>query len=251
MIDTHCHIDDYEDINEVINKMQGHKIIVSGTNDISNLKIIELCNKYDNVYGTLGIHPEEIDKITNESFKIIENNINNKKIVGIGEIGLDYYWNKENKEQQKQLFIKQLQIAKKYNKCVVVHTRDAINDSYEILKEYGKDLKIDIHCFSGSIEMAKKFIELGAVLGIGGVVTFKNAKKNQKIVEEIDLKHFVLETDSPYLTPEPYRGKRNEPYNVYYVAQKIASIKGINIDEVLTTTTETAIRQFDLNDIMC
>lgn len=251
MIDTHCHLEDYEDVETVINKMGNNKIIVSGTNDESNLKVIELCNKYKNVFGTLGIHPEEIEKITDNSFSIIENNIEHKKIVGIGEIGLDYYWNKENKEKQKELFIKQLEIAKKYDKAVIVHTRDAINDSYEILKEYGKGLRIDIHCFAGSVEMANKFIGLGAVLGIGGVLTFKNAKKIQEVVEKIDLKHFVLETDSPYLTPEPFRGKRNEPYNIYFVAKKIAEIKGISIEEVFTTTTSTAIRQFDLKDIMC
>ena len=209
MIDTHCHLEDFENVDEVIKKMDNHIIIVSGTNDETNLNVIKLCNKYENVYGTIGIHPEDIDRLSENSFKILEDNITNKKIVGIGEIGLDYYWNKENKEEQKELLIKQLDLAQKYNKCVLIHSRDAINDTYEILKNY--KIKMDIHCFSGSLEMANKFIELGAVLGIGGVVTFKNSKKLQEVVTNVDLKHLVLETDSPYLAPEPLRGTKNEP----------------------------------------
>lgn len=245
MIDTHCHLEDFENVDEVIKKMDNHIIIVSGTNDETNLNVIKLCNKYENVYGTIGIHPEDIDKVSENSFKILEDNITNKKIVGIGEIGLDYYWNKENKEEQKELLIKQLDLAQKYNKCVLIHSRDAINDTYEILKNY--KIKMDIHCFSGSLEMANKFIELGAVLGIGGVVTFKNSKKLQEVVTNVDLKHLVLETDSPYLAPEPLRGTKNEPYNVYYVAKKIAELKGITIDEVLSQTTINACHQFDIN----
>ena len=244
MIDTHCHLEDFENVDEVIKKMDNHIIIVSGTNDETNLNVIKLCNKYENVYGTIGIHPEDIDKLSENSFKILEDNITNKKIVGIGEIGLDYYWNKENREEQKELLTKQLDLAQKYNKCVLIHSRDAINDTYEILKNY--KIKMDIHCFSGSLEMANKFIELGAVLGIGGVVTFKNSKKLQEVVTNVDLKHLVLETDSPYLAPEPLRGTKNEPYNVYYVAKKIAELKGITIDEVLSQTTINACHQFDI-----
>ena len=155
--------------------------------------------------------------------------------------------NKEvnNMEEQKELLTKQLDLAQKYNKCVLIHSRDAINDTYEILKNY--KIKMDIHCFSGSLEMANKFIELGAILGIGGVVTFKNSKKLQEVVTNVDLKHLVLETDSRYLAPEPLRGTKNEPYNVYYVAKKIAELKGITIDEVLSQTTINACQQFDIN----
>lgn len=250
MIDTHCHLDCCSNIDEVINKMKDNIMIVSGTNDESNLKVLEYCSKYTNVFGTLGIHPEEIDNITNDSFNIIESNINNPKIVGIGEIGLDYHWKDDNKEEQKNLFIKQIQLAKKYNKAIVVHSRDAINDTYEILKEYAKGVKIDIHCYSGSLEMADRFIKLGAKLGIGGVVTFKNGKRLQEIVEKIDLKHFLLETDSPFMSPEPYRGQENEPYNVYYVAKKIAEVKQISIDEVISQTTNNACTQFDLPNLL-
>jgi len=248
MIDTHCHIfkEYYEDILEVINNMGNNIIIVSGTNDSDNLEVIELCSKFPNVYGTLGIHPTEISKITDKSFDIIESNISNPKIVGIGEIGLDYYWEDNNKELQKEIFIKQINLARKYNKPIVVHTRDSINDTYEILKEYAKDIKVDIHCFSSSLEMANKFIKLGCKLGIGGVLTFKNNVKLKEVIKQIDLENIMLETDSPFLTPEPLRGKKNEPYNVYYIAKCIAEIKGINIKQVLEATSKTAISQFDL-----
>ena len=222
-------------------------MIVSGASIASNKEVIELCNKYHNIYGTIGIHPEEISADIDKDLSFIEKNINNPKIVGIGEIGLDYHYNDVPKELQKKYFIKQLEIAVKYNKSVVIHTRDAIQETYEILKNY-PNLKIDIHCYSGSLEMANEFIKLGCKLGIGGVLTFKNSDKLKNIVKSLPLKNFVLETDSPYLTPEPFRGNRNEPYNIYYVAQKIAELKDISLEEVLNVTTFNAIEQFDLKD---
>lgn len=239
MVDTHCHITSeyYDNIYEVINKMKDNIIIVSGTNKEDIKEVINLCN-YKNVYGTIGIYPtEELD------LKIIEDNINNKKIVGIGEIGLDYHL-EHNKEEQINKFIKQLDLARKYNKTVVIHTREAMQDTYDILKNY-KDLKKVIHCYSGSLEMAKEFIKIGCRLGIGGVLTFKNSKLKD-VIKEIDLKYLLLETDSPFLTPEPYRGTKNEPYNIIYVAKKIAEIKNISLEEVLEVTTLNAKDQFDL-----
>ena len=163
MIDTHAHLfnEDYDDISLLLEHMKDNIIIVSGTNDETNKEVLELVSKYDNVYGTLGIHPSEIDKITDDSFNIIEANITNKKVIGIGEVGLDYYWVKDNKEEQRKLFIKQIELAKKYNKTVVVHTRDSIEDAYNVIKDYS-DVKFVIHCFSSSIEMANKFIKLVA-----------------------------------------------------------------------------------------
>lgn len=245
-IDTHCHLDSYDDLEKIIKKMEKNIIIASGVNTITNKHVIELCNKYNNVYGTIGYHPEEIVDWDKDSLKFLENNLSNPKIVGIGEIGLDYYWNKENKEKQKEIFLKQLELAEKYNKTVVIHSRDSIEDTYNILKNK-KNIKMNIHCFSSSYEMAEKFIKLGAKIGVGGVITFKNGIKLKEVVEKIDLEHILLETDSPYLTPEPFRGKENEPYNAYYVAKKIAEIKNISIDEVFKLTTDNAIKQFDLN----
>lgn len=246
LIDTHCHLEkkEYDDLDSIIKNMDGY-MIASGYNDETNLEVIELINKYDNVYGVIGIHPEEVDNITRDSFKIIEDNINNPKIVGIGEIGLDYYYVKDNKDKQIDLFKKQIELAEKYNKPIVVHSRDAANDTYNILKNI--KVKCDIHCFSYSYEMAKEFVKLGFRLGIGGVLTFKNSKNLKEIVDKLDIDSFLLETDSPYLSPEPFRGKKNNPSNVLYVAKKIAEIKGMNVNEVINILNRNAVEQFDLD----
>lgn len=245
LIDTHCHLssDDYDSLDEVIRSMDGI-MIASGCDDKTNKEVLELVEKYENVYGTLGIHPSEIDSITSDSFKIIEQNLLNPKIVGIGEIGLDYYWTKENIEKQKEVLQIQLELANKYNKPVVIHSREAIQDTYDILKNY--NLKGTIHCFSSSLEMALEFIKLGYKIGVGGTLTFKNSKKLQEIVEKIDIKNILIETDSPYLSPEPFRGKKNNPSNVYYVAKKISELKNIDIKDVINITMANAIEIFDL-----
>ena len=251
MIDTHAHLykEYYDDIEKVIIKMDNNIIIVSGTNDENNREVLELCKKYKNVYGTIGLHPQELDLITEDSFKFIEDHINDEKIVAVGEIGLDYHYDID-KEKQKEVFIKQLELAKKYNKPVVIHSRDSIKDTYDIIKNY-KELNKDIHCYSGSLESAKEFIKINCRLGIGGVLTFKNANKLQEVVKNIDIKYLLLETDSPYLSPEPFRGTVNEPCNILIVAKKIAEIKEMKLDEVLSITTSNAISQFDLNKHLC
>ena len=246
LIDTHCHLsyNDYDNLDDVIKNMNGI-MIASGCDDKSNLEVLELVKKYDNVYGTLGIHPEELDKITQDSFKIIEENLDNKKIIGIGEIGLDYYWTKDTINRQKEIFEYQVKLAQKYNKPVVIHSREAIQDTYDILKKYS--VKGTIHCFSSSLEMAKEFIKLGYKIGVGGTLTFKNSKKIQDIVKNIDISNILLETDSPYLSPEPFRGKKNKPSNVYFVALKISELTGIDVDKVIEITGENAIKLFDLS----
>lgn len=244
MIDTHCHLDAYENVDEIIKEFNGI-MITSGYDDKSNLKVLELVNKYPNVYGTLGVHPEEASG--NYDLDIILNNINNKKIVAIGEIGLDYHYTKENIEEQKQLLEKQLDIAKNYNKPVVIHSRDAISDTYNILSKY--NLRGVIHCFSGSTEMALKFIDLGYKIGVGGVLTFKNGKKLREVVNNISIFDIFLETDSPYITPEPFRGKVNSPKNVYYVALKLAELKNVDIDEVISKTNMNALEVFGIDNL--
>lgn len=246
-IDTHCHIfkEYYDNIDEVINEMKDNIIIVSGYSSSSNREVIELVNKYPNVYGTIGLHPEEVNNNSDSDFDFIIKNINNDKIVGIGEIGLDYHYIDNNKDLQKNVFIRQLNIARMYNKTVVIHSRDAINDTLNIIKDY-KDLKIVMHCYSSSLEVAKELVKMNVKLGIGGVVTFKNGIKLKEVVENISLDNLLLETDSPYMSPEPLRGKKNKPYNCYIVAEKIAEIKGISLEEVLNATTFNAINQFDL-----
>ena len=243
-IDTHCHLsyEDYDNLDDAVNNID--IAITSGTNDKTNKEVLEIVSKYDNVYGTLGFHPEDIDKFNKNSLNFIESNLGNKKIVAVGEIGLDYYWVKDNKEAQKELFRKQMEIAEKHNMPVVIHSRDAIEDTYDIVKDY--KVKGVLHCFSSSLEMARKFIKLGYKIGIGGVVTFKNSKKLQEVVKNIDLEDILLETDSPYLAPEPLRGTKNVPYNTYYVAEKIAEVKYVDIDTVFTITTKNCVNLFDI-----
>ncbi len=248
MIDTHCHLDkkDYENLEEIILKMKDDYIIASGFDIESSHNVLELVNHYNHIYGTIGIHPSEVKKYKLEDLKEIEQMLDNKKIVGIGEIGLDYYWDKNNKEQQRLFFIDQIKLAQKFNLPIVIHSREATEETYEILKEYLKDTKAVLHCYSGSYEMALKFKKLGVKFGIGGVVTFKNSQKLKEVVEKMELTDFVIETDSPYLTPEPFRGKRNEPSNVKYVIKEIAKIKNLDEKEVEKITTQTAIKLFDL-----
>ena len=245
LIDTHCHLsyEDYDNLDEIIKNMNGI-MIANGCDDKTNKVVLELIKKYDNVYGAIGFHPQEIDHLTPNSFKLIEENLTNPKIVAIGEIGLDYYWTKDNTEKQKEIFEYQLKLATKYNKPIIVHSREAIQDTYDILKKY--NLRGSIHCFSSSLEMANEFIKLGYKIGVGGTLTFKNSKKLQEIVSKIDLKDILIETDSPYLSPEPFRGKRNNPSNVYYVALKISEIKNMDISDVLNIVNQNAIEEFDL-----
>ena len=245
MVDTHCHLffEDYPDIDDVIKRMDNNIMVVSGVDDASNREVLEICARYDNVYGTLGIHPESVDDSYDLGF--IRNHINDPKIVGIGEIGLDYHYTKDNRDAQISLFSKQIEIALEFNKPIVVHSRDAINDTYDIIKKYGIGRMTDIHCFSSSLEMAHEFVKLGCKLGIGGVLTFKNSSRLKEVVSGIDISNLILETDSPYMTPEPFRGKRNEPYNILYVAQKISEIKNISLDDVLRITSKNSFDLFD------
>ena len=222
-------------------------MIASGYNLESNKHVIELINKYDNIFGTIGLHPSDVTDNYNLDLAFIEENINNPKIVGLGEIGLDYYWEKDKKELQKEAFIKQIKLAKKYNKTIVIHSREAIMDTYNILEEYLGDNKAVLHCYSSNIDMAKRFKKFNIKFGIGGVLTFKNSAKLKEVVKEVDLTDLLLETDSPYLTPEPYRGKKNQPCYIKYVADEIAKIKDIETEKVLEITTQNAISQFDLN----
>lgn len=247
-IDTHCHLflEYYNNIEEELNECKNNNVnivIVSGCDMKSNMEVIEIVNKYDNVYGTIGFHPTQLDDFKEEDFLWLEENISNKKIVGIGEIGLDYHYDNTDKEKQKYVFKRQLDIAGRYNKPIVIHTRDAICDTYNILKKY--DLRGSIHSFGGSVEMAREFIKLGFMIGVGGIVTFKNAKTIKEVVKKIDLSYILLETDSPYLTPEPYRGKVNSPKYIPLIAKEISLIKNVEIEEVSSATTGNAKRLFD------
>ncbi len=244
LIDTHCHLfqEYYDDVDSIVKDMPGI-MIVSGVDLKSNEEMLSLSKKYDNVYVTLGIHPEYASEITDVS--LLTQYFDNEKVVGIGEIGLDYHYDKSNKEEQKKLFIEQIKIANKFNLPIVIHSRDASLDTLNILKEY-LNTKAIMHCYSYSKEMAGEFLKLGIYFGIGGVLTFKNSEKLKQVLKELPLDRIVLETDSPYLTPEPFRGKQNIPNNVSLVAKKIAELKDITYEEVVKITEKNARYIFNI-----
>ena len=249
-IDTHCHLsyDDYDDISLVVrqNIEAGiDKMIISGCTRSSIEESIKIALEYKNIYLTIGFHPSEALITSADDLRYLEEQIkSNKKIVGIGEIGLDYHYGKEDIVEQKELFEKQLKLAETYNLPVVIHTRDATFDTIEILKKYPR-VRGDIHCFSGSVETARIYISLGYVLGIGGVVTFKNSNL-YKVVENVGLDHIILETDSPYLSPVPHRGEKNSSKYIPLIAERIAEILDVSIEEVSKKTLANTYKLFDL-----
>ena len=249
LTDTHCHLyNEYyeEGIDSIYEKMEQSKInrvINNGCDAKSNKEVIEMLRKYSWMYGAIGIHPESADTYTEEDLKYVEEHINDPKVVAIGEIGLDYYWTKDNKEKQKELFEYQLALAERVNKPVIIHSREATQDTIDILKKY----KVTgvIHSFSGSYETACIYIKMGYLLGINGVITFKNCNLKE-VVEKLDLGNIVLETDSPYLTPVSYRGKRNDPSHVWEIAEYIANLKEVSLDELSKETNANIARCFDI-----
>lgn len=248
-IDTHCHLsrEDYDDIDLVLkeNKENGvSKIVISGCDKKGIEESLELCEKYNGIYVTLGYHPSEANDITPDDLYDLEEYLSHSKVVGLGEIGLDYYYGKDNKELQIDLFEKQLEIAERLNMKVVIHSRDAVEDTINCLKKY--NVTGVIHCFSGSVESAKIYVSMGYKLGIGGVVTFKNSNL-YKVVEAVGLDNIVLETDSPYLAPVPFRGKQNSSKYIPLIASRIAEILNISVEKVQEITYSNACSLFDLN----
>ena len=248
-IDTHCHLsrEDYDDIDKVIEENKNadiDKIVVSGCSRESIEEVMDLKDRYDMVYVTIGYHPEYADTVSQSDLDYLKSLLGEKKIVGIGEIGLDYHYTKENKDKQIWLFEEQLKIAEEFNLPVVIHSRDATMDTINTLKKY--KVKGIIHCFSGSLETANIYISMGFLLGIGGVVTFKNSKLKD-VVKEVPSESIVLETDSPYLTPVPFRGKINSSKYLEFIANFIADIKNISVDELAEITSRNASSLFDFN----
>ena len=251
MIDTHTHINMIEGItiDEILKNAKENyvdKLIVPAANPKDFKDIVELINKYDNVYGMLGVHPSDAKDWNDNLIDEIKTLAENKKIVAIGEIGLDYYWDKSFNELQKEIFIKQIKLANELNLPIDVHDREAHKDTFDILKEYNTGSKVIMHCFSGSVEFAKECIKEGWYLGIGGVVTFKNAIKMKEVVQSVPLEHILLETDAPYLTPVPFRGTENQPAYVKFAAEEIAKLRGTTFEEVNNITTTNAERVFVL-----
>jgi TatD DNase family protein len=246
--DTHCHLykEYYDDIDLIINNSIDNKVnrwINNGCDANTNKEIIELINKYDNMYAAIGIHPEYVDKYTKEDIKFIEDNLKNNKVIAIGEIGLDYHYTKDNKEEQIKLLEIQLELAEKYNIPVIIHSRDATLDTLNTLKKY--KVTGTIHSFSGSLEIANEYIKMGYLIGINGVVTFKNAKLKD-VVEKLPLDSIVFETDSPYLTPEPFRGKQNNPSHIMDIATYVASIRKVSVTDLATITNDNIKRLYKI-----
>lgn len=256
LFDSHCHLDDEkfeEDRQDVINNIFSSgvsRLISAGYSLESSKRALELANTYSQIYTVSGISPndipENVEKIQ-EEINEIEIIAKNEKVVGIGEIGLDYYWNKENKELQKSAFIKQIELANKLELPIVIHTREAVMDTIEILKKYPVNKKGVFHCCPLNPELIKEALKLGFYISFAGPVTFKNSKNADEVIKLVPNEKMLIETDSPYLSPEPNRGKRNDSSNVRYIAEKIANVKGYTLEEVAKITYDNTCRIFEIN----
>ena len=241
LIDTHAHLDMLEnfDITGV------GKVIVPSVEIATMEKVVALC-EHPNVYSMVGLYPSEAKTYTEEIEEKIAQLAQNPKVVAVGEIGLDYYWDKSFVELQKEVFIKQIKLANRLNLPIVVHDREAHKDCFDILKEHNNGSKVLFHCFSGSVEFMRECTKQGWFIALGGVVTFKNAIKMKEVAQQVSLEKLVLETDSPYLTPVPFRGKENRPGYVKYVAQEIAKLRSMPVEDIIDITTTNAEEFFNI-----
>lgn len=247
IFDSHAHYDDHaydgdrEEILPALARDGVGTVVNVGASLEGTRRTVELIRKYPFMYGAAGVHPDEVGELNEETFAWLREQCLQKKIVAVRETGLDYYWDKESHEVQKKWFVRQLKLAKELSLPVIVHSREAAADTMEILKqEYSPQTPAVIHCYSYSPELAREYVKMGYYLGIGGVVTFKNAKKLKEVVLETPLERILLETDCPYLAPEPYRGKRNDSRNLTYVAKAVADIKGLTPEAVIEATEKNA-----------
>lgn len=254
IFESHAHYEDEafnEDREALLASLSDNeigKVVNVGSTFESLEKCIKLASKYDFIYAAIGIHPSNIKGVTDEQLAWVEAEAaGNDKVVSIGEIGLDYYWDKDNKEEQKSFFTKQIEIAKRLELPIIVHSRDAALDTYETMKsaDAAKCGGV-VHCFSYSKEEAAKYLDMGFYIGLGGVVTFKNAAKAKEVAAYVPLDRILLETDSPYLTPEPFRGRRNDSTKIPYIARKIAEIKGVDYETVVNTTYDNAMAMYKI-----
>ncbi|PLR70041.1 TatD family hydrolase [Bacillus sp. UMB0728] len=254
LFDTHVHLNAEqfeEDLEEVIGRAQAEGVshmVVVGFDRPTITKAMELAEAYDFIFACVGWHPVDAIDMTDEDLAWIEELAAHPKVVAIGEMGLDYHWDKSPKDVQKDVFRRQIRMAKKVKLPIVIHNRDATADVVEILREEGAgEVGGIMHCYSGSVEVAKECLDMNFYISLGGPVTFKNAKKPKEVAEAVPLEKLLIETDCPYLAPHPYRGKRNEPAYVKLVAEQIAELKGLAFKEVAEATTENAKRLFGIN----
>lgn len=251
IFETHAHYDDEAfdaDREMLLSSMRenGIEYIVNvGANLKSTAASIEFAQKYSFIYAAAGVHPSDTAELDEERFLWLKKQCLFEKVVAVGEIGLDYYWDSVEREVQKFWFERQLDLAREIKKPVIIHSRDAAKDTFDIMTaKNAEEIGGVVHCYSYSPEMALDYVKMGFYIGIGGVVTFQNGKKMKEVVEAVPIEHILLETDSPYLSPEPNRGKRNTSLNLPYIAQKIAEIKGISYDEVVAVTTKNAKKMY-------
>ena len=219
-------------------------IVVAGYDLSSSKRAVKIACEYPFIYATVGISPNDCKDTTEDDLNEIETLLQNPRVVALGEIGLDYYWDDVPRDKQKDIFQKQIDIAKRHDKPIVIHARDAYEDTYSMLKQAAH--RGIMHCYSGSVEMAKRYIQIGFEISLAGPVTFKNAKVPKMVATEIGIDHLMIETDCPYLAPHPFRGKLNEPANVVYIAQEIAKLKNMEIEDVARITTFNAKRMFGI-----
>ena len=250
-IDAHGHItnDDYDNVEQVVKNAldAGVKTMICSSSDLSSSKkAVSLAQEYDCVFANVGIHPECVNDLDESALAEIENLAKQKKVVAVGEIGLDYHTSKDFIQKQKEFFVKQIEIANKLDLPIVVHSREAMGDTIEILQKHPPKRPSLMHCYNGSLESAKILMKLGFSFSVGGLVTFKNAKNVQEVVANLPIENILLETDCPYMTPVPFRGQRNEPKNVVYTADAIAKLKNISIEEVASITTENSKRLYNI-----
>ena len=249
--DSHAHYNDEKfdlDRKEILENIYNSgitKLINAGYSLESSKKAIEIANNYDFIFATAGISPNDIEDFKEENLNEIRNLAKSKKVVAIGEIGLDYYWNKENKDLQKKVFISQIKIANELNMPIVIHTREAIYDTLDILKNNKCNKKGVFHCCPLNIDLVREGLKLGFYISFAGPVTFKNSKNAEEIIKMVPVERMLIETDSPYLSPEPLRGKRNDSRNVKYIAQKIADIKNMKLEEIAEITYKNAEKVFE------
>lgn len=252
IFDTHAHYDSEqfnEDREELLCSMeeQGVGTIVNVCASYASCeRVTNMVQKYPFMYAAVGIHPDHVGSLNEETFAKMKELFSRDKVIAVGEIGLDYYWDNESHDLQKKWFIRQLELARELDLPVLIHSRDAAADTMEIMKAHAEGLNGVIHCYSYSKEMAQEYVKMGFYIGVGGVVTFKNGRKLKETVAEIPLESIVLETDCPYLAPEPYRGKRNHSAYIRYVAETIAEIKGVTYEEVVAQTEENARKMYRL-----
>lgn len=253
LIDTHCHLNDdyfWGNAEEYINNFENDNLqyaFVVGYDFVSSKRALELAEKHENVCAIIGMHPSDAEKWNVEFEEFLTNNLPNKKVLALGEIGLDYHYENFSKQTQKQVFIKQLEIANKLGVPIVIHERDAVGDVVDILRQNKHLLNNGgvVHCFNESVETYKIYKGFGLKFSFGGAITFKNSKNAPKLLAEVDVKDILLETDCPYLTPEPLRGKeRNQPKNVFLVAKKIAEIKNMDLNELIKQTNKNVLSVF-------